>query len=257
MGAFSMGAPGTHPFIFMSYNDDVFGMSTLAHETGHSMHSHYSRLTQPFVYSRYGLFMAEVASNFHQALVRAWLLAGNPDPELELALIEEAMGNYHRYFFIMPTLARLELDMHERVERGGAITADYLTDLTADLIEEVYGQEVGPDRPRNGITWAQFHSHLYSNFYVYQYATGIAGANALAEPILAGAEGAVARYLEFLKAGGSVYPLEGLRRAGVDMTSPEPVDRAFAVMASLVDRLETLIPASPSLTPAQSEEGTR
>jgi oligoendopeptidase F len=243
MGAFSTGTPDTFPFIFMSYNDDIYSMSTLAHELGHSMHSHYARKTQPFIYSNYGLFQAEVASNMHQALVRRHLLATQTAPEIQLAVIEEAMSNFYRYFFIMPSLARLELEMHEHVERGGAITADYLNNLTADLIMEVYGSEVevtGRDRERIGSTWAQFHTHLYSNFYVYQYATGIAAADHLVEGVAAGDPDAVASYLAFLKSAGSMYPLEGLRMAGVDMTSTEPVKAAFATLARMVARLEEL-----------------
>src|SRR5438105_10276097 len=137
MGAFSTGAPGTHPFIFMSCHDDIFSMSTLAHEIGHSMHSYYTRARQPFVYARYGLFVAEVASNFHQALVRSHLLKTNPDPEFQVSVIEEAMANFYRYFFIMPSLARFELEVHERVERGEALTGGSLTELMATLLEEV------------------------------------------------------------------------------------------------------------------------
>ncbi len=246
MGAFSTGAPGTYPFIFMSYNDDIFSMSTLAHELGHSMHSYYARKTQPFIYSGYGIFQAEVASNMHQALTRRHLIATNKDPEFQIAVIEEAMSNFYRYFFIMPSLARLELEIHERVERGGALTADYLNDLMAELMLEVYGSEVdvsARDRDRIGSTWAQFHTHLYSNFYVFQYATGIAGAAHLAERVVAGEPGAVESYLAFLKSAGSMYPLDGLRLAGVDMASPEPIQAAFASLAKMVDRLEKLIAA--------------
>jgi oligoendopeptidase F len=246
MGAFSTGTPGTYPFIFMSYNDDIYSMSTLAHELGHSMHSYYTRKTQPFVYSSYGLFQAEVASNMHQALTRRYLLATNQDPEFQIAVIEEAMANFYRYFFIMPTLARFELEIHERVEKGLALTADDLNQLMADLISEVYGSEVElseRNRERIGSTWAQFHTHLYSNFYVFQYATGIAGANHLAEKVAAGDTGAVRNYLAFLKSGGSKYPLEGLKLAGVDMSSPEPVASAFAALAGMVDRLEGLVAA--------------
>jgi len=246
MGAFSTGVPGTFPFIFMSYNNDIYSMSTLAHELGHSMHSYYTHGTQPFVYSGYGLFQAEVASNMHQALTRRHLLATNKDPEFQIAVIEEAMANFYRYFFIMPSLARFELEIHERVERGGALTADYLNGLMADLMSEVYGSEVEvsePDRERIGSTWAQFHTHLYSNFYVYQYATGIAGANHLAERVAAGDPSAVQAYLAFLKSGGSMYPLDGLRLAGVDMSSPEPVESAFAALANMVARLEELVAA--------------
>jgi oligoendopeptidase F len=243
MGAFSSGVMDTRPFIFMSYNDDIFSMSTLAHELGHSMHSHYARHTQPFVYSNYGLFQAEVASNMHQALTRRHLLGAHPDPEFQIAVIEEAMSNFYRYFFIMPSLARLELEVHERAERGGAITADYLNHLMADLMIEVYGSEVelGPrDYDRVGSTWAQFHTHLYSNFYVYQYATGIAAADHLVGRVAEGDPRAVESYLAFLKSAGSMYPMEGLRMAGVDMTSREPVEAAFATLASMVDRLEKL-----------------
>src|SRR5207302_363458 len=218
----------------------------LAHELGHSMHSYFARRTQPFVYSNYGLFQAEVASNMHQALTRRHLLDTKKEPAFQIAVIEEAMSNFQRYFFIMPSLARFELEIHERVERGGALTADYLNGLMASLMEEVYGTEVelnGADRERAGSTWSQFHTHLYSNFYVYQYATGIAAADHLVERVAAGDPKAVESYLAFLKSAGSMYPLEGLRMAGVDMTSPEPGEAALPTLASMVDRLETLIPA--------------
>ncbi len=240
-GAFSTGVQGTHPFIMMSYNDDIFGLSTLAHELGHSMHSYFTRRNQPFVYANYGLFVAEVASNFNQALVRAHLLQRDSDRDYQISIIEEAMSNFHRYFYIMPTLARFELEIHERVERGEALNADSLNNLMADLIGDVYGDEVVLDRERAGSTWAQFSTHMYANFYVYQYATGISGAHALAKGILEGRPGAVDNYLSFLKAGSSLYPLEALKLAGVDMRSPEPVEETFAVLAGLVDRLEALV----------------
>lgn len=239
-GAFSSGSQGTRPFIMMSYADDVFSLSTLAHELGHSLHSYYSRQSQPFIYSRYSLFVAEVASNFNQAMVRRYLFDTQPDPSFQIALIEEAMSNYHRYFFIMPTLARFELEMHTRIERGQPISADILINLLAELFKEGYADEVEFDRERIGITWAQF-GHMYMNFYVYMYATGISGAHALSSAILSGQQGAVDRYLAFLKAGGSMYALDALKMAGVDLTQTEPVENAFAVLAGLVDRLEGLI----------------
>ncbi len=240
MGAFSSGSFDTPPFILMSYHNDLFSLSTLAHELGHSLHSYYSRQTQPYVYANYGLFVAEVASNFNQALVRAHLLHTNPDPHLQIALIEEAMSNFHRYFFIMPNLARFELEMHERAEKGQALTADSMIGLAADLFSEGFGPDVTVDRERVGITWAQFQ-HLYANFYVYQYATGISGAHALAEGILAGKPGAVDNYRQFLRTGSSLYPLDALKLAGVDLTTPEAVETTFAVLASYVDRLEQLL----------------
>jgi oligoendopeptidase F len=238
-GAFSSGSMGTRPFIMMSYADDVFSLSTLAHELGHSLHSYHSRLNQPFIYSRYSLFVAEVASNFNQAMVRRHLLKTQTSPEFQISLIEEAMSNYHRYFFIMPTLARFELELHNRAENGKPINADILIGLTADLFKEGYGDEVEFDRDRIGITWAQF-GHMYMNFYVYQYATGIAGAHALVDGILSGKPEAAQKYLDFLNLGGSMYPLDALQMAGVDLTTTEPVEKAFSVLAGLVERLEQL-----------------
>lgn len=242
-GAFSTGVPGTPPFILMNYTDNVFSMSTLAHELGHSMHSYYTWQTQPLVYTNYGIFVAEVASNFNQALVRAHLLENSDTPDFQIAVIEEAMANFYRYFFLMPTLARFELEIHERVERGEALTADGMMDLMTDLFREAYGGEVEIDPDRVGITWAQFHTHLYANFYVYQYATGLAGAHALAADVLEGQPGAASKYIDFLKAGGSLYPLQALQLAGVDLATSEPMEKTFDVLSQMVDRLERLTQA--------------
>jgi len=239
-GAFSSGVYDTSPFIMMSYNDDVFSLSTLAHELGHSMHSYFTRKTQPYIHGRYALFVAEVASNFNQAMVRDYLLRTQTDPIFQLALIEEAMSNFHRYFFIMPTLAQWELDMHQRLEQGKPMNAKVMIDRCAELFKEGYGDEVVFDHDRIGITWSQF-SHMYMNYYVYQYATGISGAHALTENILAGEPGAVDRYITFLSAGNSVYPLEALNTAGVDLTKSDPVEKAFNYLGSIVDKLEVLL----------------
>ena len=182
-GAFSSGMQGTFPFIMMSFNDNLLSLSTLAHELGHSMHSYLTWENQPFINTNYSLFVAEVASNFHQAMVRSHLLAHHSDPIFQLSLIEEAMSNFHRYFFIMPTLARFELETHQRVEQGRGLNAAGMIDLMADLFSEAYGGEMEIDRERVGITWATF-AHIYIDYYVYQYATGISGAHALAERVL-------------------------------------------------------------------------
>ncbi len=239
-GAFSWGAPGTHPFIMMSYTDEVFSVSTLAHELGHSMHSYLTWQNQPFVYADYSLFAAEVASNFHQAMVRAHLLKVNPDKNFQIALIEEAMSNYYRYFFIMPTLARFELETHTRVENGQPLTADSMIELMADLFTEGFGGKVDVNREHVGMTWSRF-GHLFTDYYVYAYATGIAGAHALAKRVLNNEPNAVEDYLGFLKSGSSGYALDVLKKAGVDLTTPAPVEEAFAVMADYVDRLEKLL----------------
>jgi len=149
------------------------------------------------------------------------------------------MNNFHRYYFIMPLLARLELEMYERVERGEALTADLLNSLFAEFIAEGYGSEVEVDADRDGITWATF-GHLYANFYVFQYTTGIAGANALARGVLASQPQAVERYLTFLRTGSARYPLDALQLAGIDMRTPEPIEATFAVLADYVERLEKL-----------------
>lgn len=239
-GAYSSGTYGTRPFILMSSNNTLRSMSTLAHELGHSMHSYYSRRDQPFIYSRYTLFVAEVASNFNQALVRSYLVEQRTDRRFQIALIEEAMANFHRYLFVMPILAKYERAVHEQVERGQALTADGMSNLLAEELRAGYGPAVAVDTQRDGITWAQFQ-HMYMNFYVYQYASGIAAANALAVPIAAGDTEAVKRYRAFLSTGGALYPLDALNLAGIDMTSAAAMDRAFKVLEGFIDRLDSLV----------------
>jgi oligoendopeptidase F len=240
-GAFSWGTPQTHPFIMMSYTDDVNSMSTLAHELGHSMHSYLTWKHQPFQYTNYSLFVAEVASNFHQAMMRGHLLNSDIDKHFKLALIEEAVGgNFFRYFFQMPTLARFELETHQRAERGEPLTADSMVALMADLFAEGFGPNFDMDRERVGMTWATF-SHLFMDYYVYAYATGISGAHAAAGRILRGEPNAVNDYLGFLKSGSSDYSLNVLKKAGIDLTSPSTVEETFAVMEGYIDRMEELL----------------
>lgn len=240
-GAFSWGTQGTYPFINMSYTDEVTSMSTLAHELGHSMHSYLTWKNQPFVYTDYSLFVAEVASNFHQAMMRGHLLNTVKNKNFQIALIEEAVGgNFFRYFFQMPTLARFELETHQRAERGDPLTADSMVDLMADLFAEGFGPNFDMDHERVGMTWSTF-GHLFSDYYVYAYATGISGAHALAGKILRGEPDAVENYLEFLKSGNSDYSLNVLKKAGVDLTTPQAVEETFAVMESYIDRLEKLL----------------
>lgn len=239
-GAFSDGSYDTHPFIMMSFDGSLSSMGTLAHELGHSMHSYYTRRHQPFIYSGYSMFAAEVASNFNQAMVRAHLFASSDDRGFQLALIQEAMDNIHRYFFIMPTLARFEYEVHTRMENDEPLTPDMLNDIMAGFYAEGYGDTMSDDPRRTGSTWAQF-GHLYEPYYTFQYATGISAAHALANAILAGDDAAVERYLGFLSAGGADYPLNALKAAGVDMSTPQAVEETFKALENLVDRLEGLI----------------
>lgn len=239
-GAFSGGPYGGHPYISMNWHNDLGSVSTLTHELGHSLHSYHAMRGRPITYWPYSLFTAEVASNFHQALMGKYLLDHYTDREWVLAILEERMANHLRYFFIMPILAQFEYWAHTEIEQGGALTADSMTNKLADLFIEAYGDTVvvsEEDRPRVGITWAQF-GHLHMNYYVYQYATGISAAAALAKQVLDGGESVVRRYRNFLSRSGDGYPIDILKEAGVDMSSPAPVEDAFAILAGYVDRLE-------------------
>ncbi|MGJ3237506.1 MAG: oligoendopeptidase F [Anaerolineae bacterium] len=239
-GAFSNGSYDTYPFIMMSFDNQLSGMSTLAHELGHSMHSYYSRKTQPEIYAGYSMFVAETASNFNQAMTRAHLFEQNDDRDFQLALIQEAMDNFHRYFFIMPTLARFEFEVHERQAAGKALTADTLNNLMNEYFSDGYGDTLSHDADMTGITWATF-GHLYLPYYTFQYATGISAAHALADQVRNGNSQAVQNYLQFLNTGSALDPLDALQMAGVDMLTPEPIEKTFAVMAELVERLESLV----------------
>ena len=172
-------------------------------------------------------------------MVRDYMFDTQTDSKFQLALIEEAMSNS-----IVTSLLcqrwRWELEMHRRAEAGKPLTAEIMCNVCADYFAEGYGEDVVFDRDQIGITWAQFQ-HMYMNFYVYNYATGISAAHALVNGIQHGGQEEVDRYLKFISAGSSLYPLDALKMAGVDMTSPEPVDKAFEAMARYVDRLEELV----------------
>jgi len=241
--ASSLQAGRKPPFIYMSYDDSIIALSTLTHEMGHSMHGAYMAENQPDVYNTYECIsstVAETASNFHQAMTRAYLRELKADDRnFQLALIDEAMTNYHRYFFIMPTLARFEFEVFHRAAEGQALTAVELNDILRGFYAEGYGETMKDDPGRTCITWAQF-LHLYEPFYTFQYAIGISAADALTSKILAGEAGITERYIEFIKAGGSKYTMDLFELAGVDMSTPAPVEASFKEMAGLVDQLEEL-----------------
>jgi oligoendopeptidase F len=239
-GAFSSGSYLTHPFLCLNWAGDLAAVSVLAHELGHSIHSYYSWTHQPYVYGYYSDFVAEAVSNLHQFLLADYLLATVDDPDILVSVIEERMGYSLRYLFTMPLLARFELDAHARVERGEALTAESMLTAMADLYRQGYGEAVVLDPERMGITWATF-GHLYGDFYIYQYATGMAAAAALARQIREEGPPAIERLLTLLRAGASADPNEILAAAGVDMRTPAPLEAAFELLSSYIDRLEQLI----------------
>lgn len=244
-GAFCAGAYGSQPYIMMSYQNDLTSLSILAHELGHAMHGELTRAAQPVANSGYAMMVAETASNFMQALLRPYLLERLRSEEERLALLEEAFFNFHRYFFIMPTLVRFELAVHEAVERGEGLTSSQLIETMRELFQEGYGDAITADE-RTGITWATF-GHLYLPFYTFQYAAGISAAAALAnsvrEGFLRGDSGPRERYLKFLSTGYAETPLEQLKGAGVDMTTPAAIEEAFGVLEGYVSELETIVEA--------------
>lgn len=247
-GAFASSAYDTHPFVFNTFDGSLMAMSVLAHELGHAMHSYLMNVHQPEIYNGFmatgaSSSVAETASNFHQAMVRAHLMRAKADDRsFQLALIDEAMFNFHRYFFIMPTLARFEYEVYARAERDQPLNAAVLNQIMREMFAEGYGDTMTDDPERTATTWGQF-LHLYMPFYTFQYSVGISAAHALAEGILDGKPGAVERYLGMLRAGWSQYAPDLFTQAGVDMTQPEPIEKTFGVMAKLVERLETLVSA--------------
>ena len=231
------------PYIFMSYHGSISDLSTLAHELGHSMHSYYFDLHQPSVYNDYGALsstVTETASNFNQAMTRAYLRQIKADDkDFQLAMIDEAMGNFLRYFFIMPTLARFEFEVFQRAQAGQPLSAKDLNHIMLELFNEGFGDTIAHNPDHTGITWATF-LHLYMPFYTFQYAIGISAAHAAADKVLANEAGAAQDYLAFLKAGGSHYAIDLFKIAGVDMTTPAPIEKAFQELETNINLLEDL-----------------
>ncbi len=242
-GAFSMpGKDNLPPLIKMSFTDDVPGMSTLSHELGHSMHAYFVNKNQPEIYQSGNLSMtlAETASNTNQAMTRAYLRESRrEDTEFQLALLEEAMSNYHRYLFQMLNLATFELEVFTRAEQNKPLSAGILMDIMKGIYKDGYGDTMTDNPDRTATTWAQF-GHLYIPFYTFQYSVGISAADMLTAKIRAGEPNAADNYLAFISQGSAMYTMDQFRLAGVDMTSPEPVKAAFGVLASMVDQLEEL-----------------
>jgi oligoendopeptidase F len=240
-GAYSSGLYGVHPFIKMNYNGNYNALTTLIHELGHTMHSYYSDKTQPYSTSQYETFLAEIASTFNENLLMQYILKTETDDLFKIYILDQYLDNARATIFRQTLFAEFELAMHQRVESGQSLTAEWLDQQYLDLTKKYYGEDKGvmkvPDYIQN--EWS-YISHFYMNYYVYQYSTGLIASMALSEMVLNGKETERDRYIGMLSSGGKDYPLNLLKAAGVDMTKPEAYNAAFANFDKLVAQMETL-----------------
>jgi oligoendopeptidase F len=242
-GAYSNGgAYDVHPFILMNYNGKFTDVSTLAHELGHTMHSYYSNKTQPFATASYPIFVAEVASTFNEALLIDYMLKNISDNEARLSILGNYLEGIKSTVFRQTQFAEFELRAHEMLEKGEPLTGETLDTLYADITKKYYGHDKGVTIVDDYIAheWA-FIPHFYRTYYVFQYATSFTASSALAEKVLAGDPAATKRYLSFLGAGGSKYPIDLLKDAGVDMTTDEPLELTMKKMNRVMDEMEKLL----------------
>ena len=238
-GAYSWGSYGTQPFVLLNYQASMDSMFTLAHEMGHSMHSYFTWRTQPYPYSSYTLFVAEVASTLNEALLTHYLLRTTDDKALKMYVLNHALETYRTTLYRQTLFAEFERDAHARAEAGEALTPELLSDVFKRLNDKYYGAAVTVD-DRIAIEWARI-PHFYSSFYVYQYSTGISASAALARQILSEGAPAVQRYRRFLSSGSSDYSIALLRDAGVDLSSPQPIQQALDTFEEYLDELERLV----------------
>lgn len=238
-GAYSGGAYGTRPFILLNFQKKRDSMYTLAHELGHSLHSFYTRSHQPYQYGSYTIFVAEVASTLNEGLLTEHLLKTTADPAVRLAILNHSLEGFRGTLFRQTMFAEFEQRIHQHAEQGEPLTADTLSAMYHTINEKYYEGEAIIDALID-IEWARV-PHFYYNFYVFQYATGISAATSLVYQILHEGRPAVDRYLKFLSSGSSDYSIELLKKAGVDMTSPEPIRQALQVFESHLTQMEELI----------------
>ena len=237
-GAYSGGTYDTQPFILLNYQQDIASMYTLAHELGHSMHSELTKEEQPYVYSSYEIFVAEVASTVNEALLTNHLLETVDDPEFRKHVLNEFLERVRSTLYRQTLFAEFEHETHRLEEDGEPLTADRLDELYRGLKDDYYEPAVIDDRIAR--EWMRI-PHFYRAFYVYQYATGISAALAIVDDVLERGQPAAEDYLEFLKRGSREYPLELLRIAGVDMSSSDPIDRALETYGERLDEFESLL----------------
>jgi oligoendopeptidase F len=235
-GAYSSGSFTTQPYILLNYQNNLDGVYTLAHELGHSMHSFYTNRTQSYPYANYSLFVAEVASTTNEALLTDYLLSQTQDPALRMYLINSELEKFRTTLYRQTMFAEFEYETHRRAEEGEALTPDILNGLYKSLNEKYYGPETVVD-DEIAYEWSRI-PHFFNSFYVYQYSTGVSAAAALSRQMIHEGQPAVERYLKFLSSGSSDYPTNLLAVAGVDMTTPQPVQQALDLFAELLDEFE-------------------
>jgi oligoendopeptidase F len=237
-GAFSTGAYGVHPYVLMNYNDTVDNMFTLAHEMGHAMHSHFSSQKQPYPKAHYSIFVAEVASTLNEGLLMQHLLKKAEDDKTKLYLLNRWIDNTWGTFFYQTLLAHFELAIHEFVESGQALSPESLSKTYGELVQKYYGPAFSMD-DYSHIKWGRI-PHFYSAFYVYQYATSYAASQAILQKFLDGEQGIVDKYLELISSGGNDYPINQLKKCGVDMTTGEAVKATLALFSEQVGQMDEL-----------------
>lgn len=238
-GAYSWGAYGTHPYVLLNHKDNLNSMFTLTHEMGHALHSYFSDEAQNYRDAQYPIFLAEVASTLNEALLMDYLLNKSTDVKEKLYLLTYYADQFRTTVFRQTMFAEFEMLIHERAEKGEALTPEDLSAIYYDLNKKYYGDGVVVDE-EIAMEWARI-PHFYTSFYVYKYATGFSAATSFAKQILDEGEPAVKRYLGFLQSGGSDYPIEILKRAGVDMSTPEPIEQAMSVFESVIEQMEQLV----------------
>ncbi|MCC3645331.1 MAG: oligoendopeptidase F [Bacillota bacterium] len=239
-GAYSSGTYGTNPYILMNWQDNVNNLFTLAHEFGHSVHSYYTRKYQPYPYGNYSIFVAEVASTCNEALLNDYLLKTIDDDKKRLYLLNHYLEGFRGTVFRQTMFAEFEHLIHQKAQNNEALTADSLTKEYYELNKKYFGDEDIVIDEEIGLEWSRI-PHFYYNYYVYQYATGFSAATALSKQILQEGQPAVDRYIEFLKSGSSDYPIEVLKKAGVDMTSSKPIEDACKVFEEKLNEMENLL----------------
>ena len=238
-GAYSGGSYDTNAFMLLNWQDNLDNLFTLVHETGHSMHSSYTRETQPYVYGDYSIFLAEIASTTNENILTEKLLQEVQDDATRFAILNNFLDGFRGTVFRQTQFAEFEHAIHQADQNGEVLTSEFLNKLYADLNQEYYGLSK-EDNPQIQYEWARI-PHFYYNYYVYQYSTGFAAASALAEKIVHGSQEDRDRYIDYLKAGKSDYPLNIMRKAGVDMEKEDYLNDAFAVFERRLDEFEALV----------------